>query len=36
VAVVRTQGNPGPALFTILPAGSSPNAIVIKAIRGKQ
>lgn len=34
VAVIRTQGNQGPALFTILPAGSSPNAIVIKAIRG--
>jgi YVTN family beta-propeller protein len=35
VAVVRTQGKQGPALFTILPAGSSPNAIVVKAIRGK-
>jgi YVTN family beta-propeller protein len=36
VAVIRTQGNPGPALFTILPAGSAPNAIVIKAIARKQ
>jgi YVTN family beta-propeller protein len=35
VAVIRTQGKQGPALFTILPAGSSPNAIVVKAIRGK-
>jgi YVTN family beta-propeller protein len=35
VAVIRTQGNPGPALFTILPAGSSPNAVVIKAIHRK-
>jgi YVTN family beta-propeller protein len=35
VAVIRTQGNPGPALFTILPAGSSPNAIVVKAIKRK-
>ena len=36
VAVIRTQGNPGPALFTILPAGSSPNAIAIKALKVKQ
>jgi YVTN family beta-propeller protein len=35
VSVIRTQGNPGPALFTILPAGSSPNAIVVKAIKQK-
>jgi YVTN family beta-propeller protein len=35
VAVIRTQGNPGPALFTILPAGGSPNAIVVKAINRK-
>ncbi len=35
VAVIRTQGKQGPALFTILPAGISPNAIVVKAIRGK-
>jgi YVTN family beta-propeller protein len=34
VAVIRTHGNPGPTLFTILPAGASPNAIVIKAIKG--
>ena len=33
VAVIRTQGNKGAALFTILPAGSSPNAIAVKAIR---
>jgi YVTN family beta-propeller protein len=33
VAVIRTQGNQGPALFTILPAGGSPNAIVVKAIK---
>lgn len=35
VAVIRTQGNPNPALFTILPAGRSPNAIVVKAIKRK-
>jgi YVTN family beta-propeller protein len=35
VAVIRTQGGQGPALFTILPAGSSPNAIVVKAIKQK-
>jgi YVTN family beta-propeller protein len=34
VAVVRTRGE-GPALFTILPAGISPNAIAIKAIQKK-
>jgi YVTN family beta-propeller protein len=34
VAVIRTEGQ-GPALFTILPAGSSPNAIAVKAIRNK-
>jgi YVTN family beta-propeller protein len=33
VAVIRTQGNKGAALFTILPAGSSPNGIAVKAIR---
>lgn len=32
VSVIRTQGKQGPALFTILPAGSSPNAIAVKAI----
>jgi YVTN family beta-propeller protein len=33
VAVIRTQGKQGAALFTILPAGSSPNGIAVKAIR---
>jgi YVTN family beta-propeller protein len=33
VAVIRTQGKQGAALFTMLPAGSSPNAIAIKAIQ---
>jgi YVTN family beta-propeller protein len=36
VAVIRTEGKVGPTLFTILPAGGSPNAIVVKAIRGKK
>jgi YVTN family beta-propeller protein len=31
VAVIRTQGNPLPTLFTTLPAGPSPNAIVVKS-----
>jgi YVTN family beta-propeller protein len=35
VAVIRTQGNSGPALFTLLPAGGSPNAIAIKALKLK-
>ncbi|WP_254063924.1 YncE family protein [Granulicella sp. S190] len=35
VAVIRTQGKQGPALFTILPAGISPNSIVVKALREK-
>jgi YVTN family beta-propeller protein len=35
VAIVRTEGKEGPALFTILPAGSSPNAIAVKAIQKK-
>jgi YVTN family beta-propeller protein len=35
VAVVRTTGNDGPALFTILPSGGSPNAIAVKAIQAK-
>ena len=30
VSVIRTQGQIGPTLFTTLPAGRSPNAIVIK------
>jgi YVTN family beta-propeller protein len=33
VSVIRTQGKQGPALFTILPAGGSPNAIVVKAMQ---
>ena len=33
VAVIRTQGKLGPALFTTLPAGPSPNAIVVKVIK---
>ena len=33
VTVIRTQGKQGAALFTLLPAGSSPNAIAVKAIR---
>jgi YVTN family beta-propeller protein len=33
VSVIRTQGKQGAALFTMLPAGSSPNAIAIKAIQ---
>ena len=36
VAVIRTGGNALPALFTLLPAGNSPNAIAVKAIRKKQ
>jgi YVTN family beta-propeller protein len=36
VSVIRTEGKQGPALFTILPAGVSPNSIVVKAIRGKK
>jgi YVTN family beta-propeller protein len=35
VAVIRTQGTPLPALFTMLPAGVSPNAIAVKAIQEK-
>jgi YVTN family beta-propeller protein len=31
VAVVRTQSKQGPALFTMLPVGKSPNAIAVKA-----
>ncbi|QHN03844.1 beta-propeller fold lactonase family protein [Granulicella sp. WH15] len=33
VAVIRTQGKQGPALFTMLPAGASPSAIVVKALQ---
>jgi YVTN family beta-propeller protein len=35
VSVIRTLGKLGPSLFTILPAGPSPNAIVVKAITTK-
>jgi YVTN family beta-propeller protein len=35
VSVIRTAGNPLPALFTILPAGSNPNGIAIKALHGQ-
>jgi YVTN family beta-propeller protein len=35
VAVIRTEGKEGPALFTILPAGNSPNAIAVKVIQKK-
>jgi YVTN family beta-propeller protein len=31
VAVIRTQGRLGAALFTMLPAGNSPNDIVVKS-----
>jgi YVTN family beta-propeller protein len=36
VAVIRTQGKVGPTLFTILPAGVSPSAIVVKEILPKR
>jgi YVTN family beta-propeller protein len=36
VAVIRTGGTALPALFTMLPAGNSPNAIAVKAIRKEQ
>jgi len=36
VAVIRTQGRFGAALFTMLPAGSSPNDIVLKSFLVKQ
>jgi YVTN family beta-propeller protein len=35
VSVIRTADKDGPALFTILPAGGSPNDIVVKAMQGK-
>ena len=35
VSVIRTQDKTGPTLFTILPAGTSPNAIVTKAFKLK-
>lgn len=36
VAVIRTQGRLGAALFTMLPAGSGPNDIVVKSFLLKQ
>jgi YVTN family beta-propeller protein len=36
VSVIRTEGPQGPTLFTILPAGSSPNGIVVKAMQDKR
>jgi DNA-binding beta-propeller fold protein YncE len=35
VSVIRTGGKAGPALFTLLPAGAKPNAIVVKAIEAQ-
>jgi YVTN family beta-propeller protein len=35
IAVIRTRDTNGPELFTMLPAGVRPNAIVIKAWGGK-
>lgn len=35
VAVIRTNGAGGPTLFTLLPAGSQPNDIVIKAFHAR-
>jgi YVTN family beta-propeller protein len=35
VAVIRTEGKEGPALFTMLPVGVSPNSIAVKAIQKK-
>jgi YVTN family beta-propeller protein len=34
VSVIRTVDKNGPALFTILPSGGSPNAIAVKAMQG--
>ena len=36
VAVIRTHDRNGPALFTMLPAGSQPAALAIKAFTAKQ
>ena len=36
VAVIRTQGRLGAALFTVLPAGSKPNDIIVKSFLVKQ
>jgi YVTN family beta-propeller protein len=35
VSVIRTQSRNGPALFTILPSGGSPNAIAVKSWTSK-
>jgi YVTN family beta-propeller protein len=35
IAVIRTEDRNGPLLFTILPVGGSPNAIVVKAMQSK-
>ncbi len=35
VAVIRTNSRLGPALFTLLPAGSLPSAIVVKATEAR-
>lgn len=35
VAVIRTESKQGPTLFTMLPAGASPNDVVVKAFRVK-
>ncbi len=35
VSVIRTQSKLGPSLFTIMPAGPSPNDIVVKAMAAK-
>lgn len=35
VSVIRTQDRNGPSLFTILPAGRSPNGIAVKSWMGK-
>jgi YVTN family beta-propeller protein len=35
VTAIRTVDKNGPNLFTILPAGRAPNAIVVKAMQGK-
>lgn len=36
VSVIHTEGPQGPTLFTILPAGGSPNGIVVKAMQDKR
>ncbi len=36
VAVIRTQGRQGPALFTMLPVGNQPNDVVVKAFQSKK